>query len=51
MASASESQSSDQAWAELHYLLAQRIRDGLAGRISDKTASEIVEEELATFSG
>ena len=46
MASIFESQDGGPAWEELRELLTQRIRDGLAGRISDKTVSEVLAEEL-----
>ena len=36
-----------QAWQELKALLTSRIEEGLAGKVSAKTVSEIVEEELA----
>ena len=36
----------EQAWQELRALLEQRIAAGLAGEISSKTVSEIVDEEL-----
>lgn len=39
--------SGDQAWAELKTLLAQRIADGLAGKVSSKGGAAIVDEELA----
>ena len=37
----------DQAWQELNTVLAERIRDGLVGKISTKSVGEILEEELA----
>lgn len=37
----------DQAWQELQAVLTERIRDGLAGKISAKSVSEILDEELA----
>ena len=36
----------NQAWQELKTLLAARINDGLAGKVSTKTVSEILDEEL-----
>ena len=37
----------DQAWQELKTLLGARIDDGLAGKVSAKSISEILDEELA----
>jgi hypothetical protein len=37
----------DQAWQDLNALLATRINEGLAGRISAKSVNEILDEELA----
>ncbi|MDN5842289.1 MAG: antitoxin [Alcaligenaceae bacterium] len=37
----------DQAWAELKTLLAERIHDGLAGKVSAKSVSEILDDELS----
>lgn len=37
----------DQAWQELKTLLAARIKDGLAGKVSSKSVGEILSEELA----
>lgn len=37
----------DLAWQELKTLLATRIDEGLAGKISTKRISDIVDEELA----
>jgi hypothetical protein len=37
----------DQAWKELQSLLRTRIDAGLAGEVSGKTISEILDEELA----
>ena len=37
----------DQAWRELRTLLGTRIDDGLAGKVSTKSVSEILDEELA----
>jgi hypothetical protein len=37
----------DQAWQELNALLKNRIGEGLAGAVSTKTASDILDEELA----
>lgn len=34
------------AWRELRTLLATRIADGLAGKVSEKTFAEIVAQEL-----
>lgn len=39
--------SADQAWQELKTLLATRIDEGLAGKVSTKRISDIVDEELA----
>ncbi len=36
----------DQAWGELKSLLQQRIDEGLAGKISTKSVSTILDEEL-----
>lgn len=36
-----------QAWRELKTLLDARIQEGLAGRVSGKRVSEILDEELA----
>lgn len=36
-----------EAWQELKDLLESRINDGLAGKVSSKTISEILDEELA----
>ncbi|MES2300945.1 MAG: antitoxin [Pseudomonadota bacterium] len=41
----------DQAWQELKGLLEQRIGDGLAGKVSTKSVSAILDEELGTGSG
>lgn len=38
--------SSDQAWQELKTLLAKRVNDGLAGKVSGKSVREILDEEL-----
>jgi len=38
----------DQAWHELKSLLEQRISDGLAGQVSTKSVSAILDEELGT---
>ncbi len=37
----------DQAWKELKTLLSTRIQEGLAGGVSAKSISEVVDEELA----
>ncbi|EFO28619.1 protein ParD [Roseibium sp. TrichSKD4] len=37
----------DQAWQELKTLLENRINDGLAGKVSTKNVSEILDEELS----
>ena len=37
----------DQAWQELKTVLATRIDEGLAGHISTKSVSAIVDEELS----
>jgi hypothetical protein len=37
----------DQAWQELKNLLGERIHAGLAGKVSTKSASQILDEELA----
>ena len=36
----------DQAWQELKSLLGTRINDGLAGKVSTKSISKILDEEL-----
>jgi hypothetical protein len=36
----------DQAWHELKALLEERIKKGLAGEVSSKSISEILDEEL-----
>lgn len=36
----------NQAWKELKTLLGTRIQKGLAGNVSDKSVSEILDEEL-----
>ncbi len=36
----------DRAWRELKALLATRIEDGLAGKVSTKSLDEILNEEL-----
>jgi hypothetical protein len=41
----------DAAWQELKTLLGQRIADGLAGDVSNKTIGAIVDDELARHSG
>ncbi|MCJ2068678.1 antitoxin [Methylobacterium sp. J-030] len=37
----------DQAWRELQALLSKRIDEGLAGHLSTKTVSEILDAELS----
>ncbi len=37
---------SDQAWQELNTLLNMRIADGLAGKVSSRSITDIVNEEL-----
>jgi hypothetical protein len=37
----------DQAWRELSTLLGTRINEGLAGKVSDKSVGEVLDEELA----
>ncbi|MDO4682396.1 MAG: antitoxin [Lautropia sp.] len=37
----------DQAWQELKRMLRQRIDDGLAGKVSDRSMDEILEDELS----
>jgi len=37
----------NQAWDELKTLLSARINDGLAGHVSTKSISEILDEELS----
>ncbi|MCC8616572.1 antitoxin [Xanthomonas vesicatoria] len=37
----------DQAWRELKSLLGGRVEEGLAGRVSTKSISTILDEELA----
>jgi len=36
----------NQAWTELKTLLSNRIKDGLAGNVSSKSITEILDEEL-----
>lgn len=36
-----------QAWQELKAVLENRINDGLAGKVSNKSIGEILDEELA----
>lgn len=36
----------DEAWQELKSLLGTRINEGLAGKVSAKTVSKILDEEL-----
>lgn len=36
----------DQSWQELSALLGQRVNEGLAGKVSSKSVSEILDEEL-----
>ncbi len=38
----------DQAWQDLKVLLEQRIGDGLASKVSAKSVSAILDEELGT---
>ncbi|AYH20416.1 antitoxin [Pectobacterium parmentieri] len=38
---------SDQAWEELKDLLGERIREGLSGKVSAKSISEILDDELS----
>lgn len=37
----------DQTWKELQTLLTNRVNDGLAGKVSDKSVIQILDEELA----
>lgn len=37
----------DQAWQDLKTVLGSRISDGLAGNVSTKSISQILDEELA----
>ena len=37
----------DRTWKELQTLLTNRVNDGLAGKVSDKSVSQILDEELA----
>jgi len=41
----------DDAWAELKTLLGERIAEGLAGGVSDKSIDAIVDEELGEARG
>ncbi|CDZ39717.1 Protein ParD [Neorhizobium galegae bv. officinalis] len=41
----------DQAWQELKTLLGNRINDGLAGKVSTRSISAILDEELAEDRG
>jgi len=43
--------STEQAWQALKTLLNERISAGLAGQVSVKSVSEIVDEELAVKGG
>lgn len=36
----------NQAWKELRTLLSSRVHEGLAGNVSNKSISEILDEEL-----
>ncbi len=45
------SSNGDQAWQELKGLLEQRIGDGLAGKVSTKSVSAILDDELALSVG
>lgn len=36
----------DQAWQELRSILEDRVSEGLAGKVSSKSITEIMEEEL-----
>lgn len=36
----------DQAWQELKSMLENRVSEGLAGKVSSKSVTEIMEEEL-----
>ncbi|UCQ27272.1 antitoxin [Edwardsiella tarda] len=38
---------SDQAWEELKDLLGERICEGLSGKVSAKSTSEILDDELS----
>lgn len=40
----------DQPWQELKVLLGQRIQEGLAGGVSDRSIDAIVDEELGRAS-
>ncbi|SMC73078.1 antitoxin [Rhizobium sp. RU36D] len=37
----------DQAWQDLKSVLGDRIKAGMAGRVSDKSINQILDEELA----
>lgn len=37
----------DQAWQELKTLVAERVGDGLAGKVSAKSVGQILDEELS----
>lgn len=39
-------EATDEAWQELKTLLGKRIADGLSGKVSSKSITEIVDEEL-----
>ncbi|CDZ34484.1 antitoxin [Neorhizobium galegae] len=41
----------DEAWQDLKTLLASRINDGLAGKVSTKSIGAILDEELAEDGG
>lgn len=43
--------SSDQAWQELKTMLGERIAEGLAGNMSTKSMTAIVDEELGRSNG
>lgn len=44
-------ENADQAWEELKTLLGDRIKAGLAGKVSAKSIDEILDEELAEGGG
>lgn len=48
MANTSELEDDERSWKKLRELLNERIREGLEGNVSNKTVSEIVDEELSS---
>jgi hypothetical protein len=44
-------QADDEAWGELQALLAGRVGEGLAGKVSAKSINDILDEEMGKDSG